>query len=315
MKVRPSSFPVIFMKVLSIFSYVFSTSQYNSKARERERQIVEEEIKAKLFDERRKAQDEDLEKRLRQQMQIYKREPAVTEELFDEEEEEEKEEELPELTDDMQEKISNWLRPGQQVLIEKFKLQITRNDIATLAGLNWLNDEIINFYMNLLVERGEQDGNSKVYAFNTFFYPKILSGGQAAVKRWTRRVDVFAHDYILIPVHLGMHWCLAVVSFKKKQVQYYDSMGGNNVQCLNVIKKYLCDESIDKKKQEFNLQGWTTVVVKDIPQQMNGSDCGMFACKYAEYITRGAPITFTQQHMPYFRRRMVYEIVTGKLLQ
>ena len=27
---------------------------------------------------------------------------------------------------------------------------------------------------------------------------------------------------------------------------------------------------------------------------MNGSDCGMFSCKYAEYVTRDAPITFTQ---------------------
>jgi len=27
---------------------------------------------------------------------------------------------------------------------------------------------------------------------------------------------------------------------------------------------------------------------------MNGSDCGMFACKFAEYITRNARITFTQ---------------------
>jgi len=27
---------------------------------------------------------------------------------------------------------------------------------------------------------------------------------------------------------------------------------------------------------------------------MNGSDCGMFACKFAEYVTRDARITFTQ---------------------
>lgn len=27
---------------------------------------------------------------------------------------------------------------------------------------------------------------------------------------------------------------------------------------------------------------------------MNGSDCGMFTCKYAEYITKDKPITFTQ---------------------
>ena len=33
---------------------------------------------------------------------------------------------------------------------------------------------------------------------------------------------------------------------------------------------------------------------QDIPQQMNGSDCGMFACKFAEYITREAEINFTQ---------------------
>lgn len=33
---------------------------------------------------------------------------------------------------------------------------------------------------------------------------------------------------------------------------------------------------------------------QEIPQQMNGSDCGMFTCKYAEYITKDKKITFTQ---------------------
>lgn len=64
--------------------------------------------------------------------------------------------------------------------------------------------------MNMLTERGEKEGYPKVYTFNTFFYPKLLSGGHSAVKRWTRRVDVFAVDYIIVPVHLGMHWCLSV---------------------------------------------------------------------------------------------------------
>jgi sentrin-specific protease 1 len=64
--------------------------------------------------------------------------------------------------------------------------------------------------MNQLVERGEAEGKPKVYAFNTFFYPKVMSQGHTSVKRWTRRVDIFSKDYILIPVHLGMHWCLAV---------------------------------------------------------------------------------------------------------
>ena len=33
---------------------------------------------------------------------------------------------------------------------------------------------------------------------------------------------------------------------------------------------------------------------QEIPQQMNGSDCGMFACKYADCITKDRPINFTQ---------------------
>ncbi|KJH52850.1 hypothetical protein DICVIV_00895 [Dictyocaulus viviparus] len=47
---------------------------------------------------------------------------------------------------------------------------------------------------------------------------------------------------------------------------------------------------------------------------MNGSDCGVFACKFAEFASRRAPIVFTQQHMPYYRQRMVYELVEQKLL-
>lgn len=38
--------------------------------------------------------------------------------------------------------------------------------------------------------------------------------------------------------------------------------------------------------------------LKEIPQQMNGSDCGMFACKYADCITKDKPINFTQVKPP-----------------
>ena len=80
------------------------------------------------------------------------------------------------------------------------------------AGGTVLFSQVINFYMNMLMERGEQDGFSKTYAFNTFFYPKLIQGGHAAVRRWTRKVDIFSHQYLVIPVHLGVHWCLCVSS-------------------------------------------------------------------------------------------------------
>jgi len=164
------------------------------------------------------------------------------------------------------------------------------------------------------MERAKSGDFPKVYAFNTFFYPKLMSGGHAVLKRWTRKVDLFEYDYILIPVHLGLHWCVSVIAAKEQAVRYYDSMGGRNHECLNALKTYLEAESLDKRKTVLDTSQWKTDCVQDIPQQMNGSDCGMFACKYAEYISRKAKITFQQKDMPYFRRRMVYEIVSKKLI-
>ena len=62
------------------------------------------------------------------------------------------------------------------------------------------------------------------------------------------------------------------------------------------------------------MSGWKQVIAKKIPQQTNGSDCGVFACKYAEYSSRRARFTFSQSNMPDFRKRMVWEIVKNKLL-
>jgi len=227
------------------------------------------------------------------------------------------EEQLAELTEEMENFIDSWMRggPPQQQLTEKFSIQITRKDVQTLHGLNWLNDEVINFYMNLLVERGQNNNNMpNVHAFNTFFYPKLVKTGFATIKRWTKKVDVFSQDLLIIPVHLGMHWCLATVDFRDSTIRYYDSMLGDNDRCLQALLEYLNLEHQDKKKSPYNTDGWSMENVKDIPQQMNGSDCGMFACKFAEYLSRAANITFNQEHMPYFRRRMVYEIVTNRLL-
>lgn len=43
-----------------------------------------------------------------------------------------------------------------EVLTKGFNVDITRRDLLTIAGLEWLNDEVINFYMNLIIERSRQ---------------------------------------------------------------------------------------------------------------------------------------------------------------
>ena len=36
-----------------------------------------------------------------------------------------------------------------------------------------------------------------------------------------------------------MHWCLATIDLKSKGVFYYDSMGGDNTDCLDALLRYL----------------------------------------------------------------------------
>lgn len=228
------------------------------------------------------------------------------------------EDEFPELDEEQEQLIKNSLNlyPQEEVLVNGFGAGITRKDIQTLKGLNWLNDEIINFYMSLICERSQtQNGMPKCHAFTTFFYPKLIKDGYNTLKRWTRKTDIFTHDLILIPIHLGLHWTLSCIDFACKEVRYYDSMNGNNNECLKALRNYLKDEFADKKGGQFDFTNWNFFHVKDVPQQMNGSDCGMFTCKYAEFLSRGKTVfNFNQSHMPYFRRRMIWEIINKKLL-
>ncbi|XP_055616579.1 sentrin-specific protease 1-like isoform X2 [Toxorhynchites rutilus septentrionalis] len=240
--------------------------------------------------------------------------------VLDEEEPKEEEEAYPELTEEHQGVIKRALYGGSrtEVIVSKFNISITRNDLATLVGDNWLNDEVINFYMNLLMERSEQgadDGLPRVYAMNTFFIPKLLSAGHAGLKRWTRKVDIFTYDIIPVPVHVGrVHWCMAIIDLKNKSIRYYDSMGTPNNSVLNALEQYLRDESLDKRKKPFDTSGFAKQNMSECPRQMNGSDCGVFSCMFAEHESRNREIEFTQQHMPYFRQKMMYEISQGRLL-
>ncbi|XP_032741689.1 sentrin-specific protease 1 isoform X5 [Rattus rattus] len=316
----PASSPTFFQAELWIKEL---TSVYDSRARERLRQIEEQKALALQLQNQRLQEQEhavldSVELHLRVPLEKEVPVTAAQETRKKSHQLTDSEDEFPEITEEMEKEIKNVFRNGNQdeVLSEAFRLTITRKDIQTLNHLNWLNDEIINFYMNMLMERSKEKGFPSVHAFNTFFFTKLKAAGYQAVKRWTKKVDVFSVDILLVPIHLGVHWCLAVVDFRKKSITYYDSMGGVNNEACRILLQYLKQESVDKKRKELDTNGWQLFSKKsqEIPQQMNGSDCGMFACKYADCITKDRPINFTQQHMPYFRKRMVWEILHRKLL-
>jgi len=71
----------------------------------------------------------------------------------------------------------------------------------------------------------------------------------------------------------------------------------------------------ERKNEILDEAEWELETVEEIPHQQNGSDCGMFTCKFAEFISRDAKLKHVKQEkMNYYRQRMIYEIIKQDLL-
>ena len=109
-------------------------------------------------------------------------------------------------------------------------------DYACLEYDQFLNDAIIDFYLQHIKDNlMPEDMKSKTYFMETFFYQTLirmpskgknklhaveddpnLSKAQkryARVARWTRKVDIFEKDFIVIPINDQSHWFLAVICY------------------------------------------------------------------------------------------------------
>jgi len=219
-------------------------------------------------------------------------------------------------------KVNKEMKQGgdRDVLLQKYGIDISRGDLRLLADGEWLNDEVVNFYVQMLMERNNAKGYPKTFIFNTHFYSMILSKGKydySKVRRWTtkQKLDVFSLAKVLVPVHLGTHWCLAIVNFKQKRFEYYDSLGADNSVCIKTLRQWVEDESQDKRKKAFDFTGWTNYTPKDIPMQQNGYDCGVFMCKFADFASRDESFSFSQENMRSFRQLIAFELLSGQMLE
>ncbi|XP_057595674.1 sentrin-specific protease 5 isoform X4 [Hippopotamus amphibius kiboko] len=68
-----------------------------------------------------------------------------------------------------------------RVFYNKHMLDV--DDLATLDGQNWLNDQVINMYGELIMDAVPD----KVHFFNSFFHRQLVTKGYNGVKRWTKK--------------------------------------------------------------------------------------------------------------------------------
>ncbi|ORY20376.1 cysteine proteinase [Rhizoclosmatium globosum] len=192
--------------------------------------------------------------------------------------------------------------------------------LQTLKPRQWLNDEVLDEYGRLIMERSLKHGSdtgfhySKIHIHSCFFFTTLSKQGYKNVARWSKSFNTFDLDLLLFPIHTTNHWSLGVVDFKKKSIEYYDSFGRENPAFFKLTREYLRSEWLSKKcKGAFPDRIWKAQCRRDIPRQSNSWDCGLFVCRYMECLSRNGSWDFAQNDMSFIRRRILLEICCGEL--
>ena len=96
-----------------------------------------------------------------------------------------------------------------------------------LGSDQYLNDVIIDFFLKyVFLEMITEEQRNKTYIFSQFFYKRLttmtkekdskLSASQkrhSRVNTWTKNVNLFEKDFVIIPINEQSHWFLAIICF------------------------------------------------------------------------------------------------------
>jgi Ulp1 family protease len=176
-------------------------------------------------------------------------------------------------------------------------ISVDDDDLTCLMSHEWINDQVLNSYISLLVSQSP----ANVGYTNSFFYPKLKRDGPEAAACWCgikgtpiRRFDIF-----MIPICVDDHWILVAVNFMSGRICIYDSFRGEFPEFADTINRFLA----------FQGGSQLPVVYTDVPEQTNGYDCGVFVMMFARCICFGAALdSFAQSDMDTIREEIYAEL-------
>ncbi|KAG9232215.1 hypothetical protein BJ875DRAFT_467501 [Amylocarpus encephaloides] len=179
--------------------------------------------------------------------------------------------------------------------------ELRLHDFAKLLGRgSWLNDEIINTYIEWVVEAankaaideekasGKTPGTvPKFIAHNSFFYQNLIKKGASSTANLMKRKkapgnSLMEVDSVFVPINKGSHWTIGVVRPVAKTIEYFDSMGGSPQSFTNLMRDWL-KFALGKAyiEEEWKVPKTTCAI------QNNGYDCGVFVCTNAFCVALG----------------------------
>uniref|UniRef100_A0ACD5VT55 Uncharacterized protein n=1 Tax=Avena sativa TaxID=4498 RepID=A0ACD5VT55_AVESA len=215
---------------------------------------------------------------------------------------------------------------------ERDAVSISTRDVELLLPEIFVNDTIIDFYIKYLTQRIEPTERHRYHFFSSFFFRKLADldkdqenapkGREAflGVRKWTRKIDVFAKEFLFIPVNFSLHWSLLVICYpgevdtfkdgdariagKLPCIMHMNSIKGTHTGLKDIIQSYLWEEwkerhpesASDSSDKFLNLR----FLSLELPQQDNLFDCGLFLLHYVERFLTDAPRFFNPMKIDVF---------------
>lgn len=188
---------------------------------------------------------------------------------------------------------------------------LTRNDFHRLNNGQEYNDNNIDFYFQLIVERAKEKSETmpKVHAFATYWWQVNRGGFDVHLARWTKNVTLSDFDILLFPINRHHHWSLVVVDQRTKILEYFDPLKLNDNGATDAVRDYLINERHHYTGLLLPKSHWQISIFDKFIRQNNGIDCGAYVCAFAKWRTNG--FTITPAEVSDFRSQMKNELSNG----
>ena len=97
----------------------------------------------------------------------------------------------------------------------------------------------------------------------------------------------------------------STISNEMKNLEISNFAESEEFKCSNLIQI--------NKDLNIDFSDWK-VFISEAPYQTNMDDCGIFLCKFMDYVCRNKQFDFTNEEILYFRKLIAIEIINGDLL-
>lgn len=201
---------------------------------------------------------------------------------------------------------------------ERGKITVTAEERERLKHRKYLNDSLIDFYLKYLESTWNQNPRNarrRAKFFSSFFFGVLRRSkpiDYIGVKNWTKGIDLFATQFIFVPICDSYHWSLVIVAnlnileetLKKQaqsgeQVEFKDASSAPRIIYLDsldpkrgldfahTMRRYLVEEWIcrkERKQSDPDMSEMTLGRFKralptfkpNVPIQNNEYDCGLY---------------------------------------